>query len=102
MRGKTGDRRNVSKLFDEWRSVNVRSAPSFFRLWRGEGFVNKSDDYADDRPLGEVSHSLSRNEFQPDVQVHVVVQHKCANHENAPENSQARTFFSARSAGMLG
>ena len=43
------------------------------RLWCSEGFANKTDDYSDDRPLDEVSHSLSQSEFQPDVQVHVVV-----------------------------
>src|SRR5437868_2531114 len=67
-------------------------------LWCSEGFVNKTDDYADDGPLDEVSHSLSQSEFQPDVQVHVVVQHKCTNHEEANENAEARTFRSARSA----
>ena len=75
--------------------------PSFSpRSWCSEGFVNKTDDYADDRPLDEVSHSLSQSEFQPDVQVHVVVQHKCANYENANENAEARSFRSARSARM--
>jgi hypothetical protein len=45
------------------------SVPQIYsRLWCSEGFVNKTDDYADDSPL-----------------VHVVVQHKCANHENANE-----------------
>src|SRR5580765_4356441 len=72
----------------------------YSRLWCSEGFVNKTDDYADDRPLDEVSHSLSQSEFQPDVQVHVVVQHKCANHENADENAEARTSRSAGSALM--
>src|SRR5580704_2523357 len=71
-------------------------------LWCSEGFVNKTDDDSDDRPLDEVSHSLSQSEFQPDVQVYVVVQHKCANHENANENAQAGTFRSARSALMEG
>src|ERR1700722_8547947 len=70
----------------------------YSRLWCSDRSVNKTDDYSDDSPLDEVSHSLSQSEFQPDVQVHVVVQHKCANHENANENAQARTFRSARSA----
>src|SRR5271155_5881017 len=69
-------------------------------LWCSDGFVNKTDDYADDRPLDEVNHSLPQSEFQPDVQVYVVVQHKCANHENANENAEARPFRSARSARM--
>src|SRR5215475_67872 len=55
-------------------------------LWRSEGFVNKTDDYPDDSPLDEVSRSLSQSEFQPDVQVHVVVQH-IANRQNANENA---------------
>src|SRR5260370_11289798 len=70
------------------------------RLWCSEGFVNKTDDYSGDSPLDEVSRSLHQSEFQPDVQVHVVVQHKCANHENANENAETRTFRSARSALM--
>src|SRR5258705_8126041 len=70
------------------------------RSWCSVGFVNKADDYADDSPLDEVSNSLHQSESQPDVQVHVVVQHKCANHENANENAEARTFHSARSALM--
>src|SRR5271154_3560190 len=70
------------------------------RSWCSEGFVNKTDDYADDRPLDEVNHSLSQSELQPDVQVHVVVQHKSANHENADENAEARTLRNARSARM--
>src|SRR5687768_1939793 len=65
-----------------------------------EGFVNETDDYSDDRPLEEVSHSLSQGELQPDVQVHVVVQHKRANHESANENAETRTFGNARSALM--
>src|SRR5208282_3444454 len=69
-------------------------------LWCSEGFVNETDDHSDDRPLDEVSNSLCQSEFQPDVQIHVVVQHKCANHENANENAHARTFRSARSALM--
>ena len=69
-------------------------------LWRSEGFVNKTDDYADDGPLDEVSRSLTQSEFQSDVQVHVVVQHECANHENSNENAEARPFRSARSALM--
>src|SRR5712692_5383273 len=73
----------------------------YSRLWCSEGFVNKTDDYSDDSPLDEVSRSLHQSEFQPDVQVHVVVQHKCANHENANENAEARTFRSARSALMV-
>ena len=60
------------------------------RLRCSEGFVNKTDDYSDDSPLDEVSHSLFQSEFQPDVQVHVIVQHKCAYHENANENAEAR------------
>jgi hypothetical protein len=68
----------------------------YSRLWCSDRFVNKTDDHSDDRPLDEVSHSLSQSEFQPDVQVHIVVQHKCANHENANENAQTRTFRSAR------
>jgi hypothetical protein len=64
-------------------------------LWYGEGFVNKTDDYSDDGPLEKVSHSLVQSEFRPDVQVHVVVQHKCANHENANEHAEARTFDNA-------
>jgi hypothetical protein len=51
----------------------------YSRLWYSEGFVNQTDDYSDDSPLDEVSHSLHQSESQPDVQVHVVVQHKCAN-----------------------
>jgi hypothetical protein len=75
----------------------VRKAPSGREsLWCSEGFVNKTDDHSDDSPLDEVSHSLSQSEFQPDVQVHIVVQHS-ANRENANENAQARTFRSARS-----
>jgi len=78
----------------------VRLKQIYSRLWCSERFVNKTDDYADDSPLDEVNHSLSQSEFQPDVQVHVVVQHKCANDENANENAEARTFRSARSALM--
>jgi len=44
--------------------------------------VNKADDHSDDNPLDEVSNSLPQSEFQPDVQVHAVVQHKSANREN--------------------
>ena len=73
----------------------------YSRLWCSKGFVNKTDDYPDDSPLDEVSRSLHQSEFQPDVQVHVVVQHKGANHENANENAEARTFRSARSALMV-
>ena len=72
----------------------------YSRLWCSEGFVNKTDDYSDDSPLDEVSHGLHQSEFQPDVQVYLVVQHNCANHENANENAEARTFRSARSAVM--
>src|SRR5208282_2382949 len=70
------------------------------RLWCSKGLVNKTDNYSDDRPLDEVSRSLHQSEFQPDVQVYVVVQHKCANHEYADENAQARTSRNARSALM--
>src|SRR5579863_1189058 len=69
-------------------------------LWCREGFVNKTDNYSHDRPLDEVSHSLHQGEFQPDIQVHVVVQHKSANHKNANQNAQARTFSRARSTLM--
>src|SRR5437879_8924640 len=72
----------------------------YSRSWCSEGFVNKTDDYSDDSPLDEVSSSLSQSELQPDVEVHVVVQHKCANHKNANENAEERTFRSARSARM--
>src|SRR5271169_5153373 len=72
----------------------------YSRLWCSEGFVNKTDDYSHDSPLDEVSHSLSQSEFQPDVQVHVVVQHIGANHENANEHAEARTIPGARSAMM--
>jgi hypothetical protein len=72
----------------------------YLRLGCSEGFVNKTDDYSDDSPLDEVSHRLSQSEFQSDVQVHVVVQHKCANRENANENAEARSFRGARSALM--
>jgi hypothetical protein len=67
--------------------LDAKQQQNYSRLWCSEGFVNKADDYADDSPLDEVSHSLSQSEFQPDVQVHVVVQHKCANRENANENA---------------
>jgi len=76
------------------------SKSHYSRLWCGEWFVNKTDDYADGSPLEEVSHSLHQSEFHPDVQVHVVVQYKCANHENANENAEARTFRNARSTLM--
>jgi len=56
------------------------------RLWFSEGFVNKTDDDADDSPLDEVSHSLSQSEFQADVRVHVVVPHKCANLRKQGQN----------------
>ena len=55
-------------------------------LWCSEGFVNKTDDYSDDSPLDKVSRSLSQSEFQPEVEIHVVVQH-IANRENAEENA---------------
>src|ERR1700733_929790 len=67
------------------------------RLLCSEGFVNKADNYADDGPLDEVNHGLCQSEFQPDVQVHVVMQHKSANHENANQDAQTRTFRSTRS-----
>ena len=35
----------------------------YLRLRRSEGFVNKADDYSDDRPLHEVSHSLCQSKF---------------------------------------
>src|SRR5579859_7022694 len=70
------------------------------RLRCSRGLVNKTDDDSDDRPLEEISNSLSQSEFQPDVQVHVVVQHKSANHENADESAEARTCRSTRSARM--
>src|SRR5882724_10744304 len=68
-------------------------------LWCCKGFVDKTDDYSGDNPLEEVSHSLSQREFQPDVQVHVVVQDR-ANRENANKNAEARTFHRARPALM--
>src|SRR5438094_9992558 len=90
---------------DPWHLIFQRVRSSTLkihsRLWGSEGFVNKTDDYSDDSPLDEVRRSLHQSEFQPDVQVHVVVQHKCANHENADENAEARTFRSARSARMV-
>jgi hypothetical protein len=69
-------------------------------LWCSEGFVNKTDDYSNDSPLDKVSRSLSQSKFHPDVQVHVVVQHKSTNYENADENAEARTFRHAGSAAM--
>src|SRR6266478_3820328 len=108
---------NYSRFSRNWFSSRMRPCASWLkttikasdakqqqiysRLWCSEGFVNKTDDYADDSPLDEVSRSLSQSEFQPDVQVHVVVQHKCANHEKANENAEARTLRSARSALMV-
>src|SRR5712692_6815085 len=94
-----------SLSFSQWLKTTIKASDAkqqqiYSRLWCSEGFVNKTDDYSDDRPLDEVSRSLHQSEFQPDVQVHVVVQHKCANHENAKENAEARTFRSARSALM--
>src|SRR5438105_381358 len=89
---------------DPWHLIFQRVRSSTLkihsRLWGSEGFVNKTDDYSDDSPLDEVRRSLHQSEFQPDVQVHVVVQRKGANHENANENAEARTFRSARSARM--
>src|SRR5229473_2559806 len=85
-------------VFQRVRSLTLKI---YSRLWCREGFVNKTDDDSDDSPLDEVSRSLHQSEFQPDVQVHVVVQDKCANHENANENAEARTFRSARSALMV-
>jgi hypothetical protein len=81
------------------KASDAKQQQIYSRLWCSEGFVNKTDDYSDDSPLDEVSDSLSQSEFQPDVQVHVVVQHS-ANRENANENAQACTFRSARSALM--
>src|SRR5438445_9468168 len=81
--------------------TSVLSRAFYSRLRRSNGFVNKTDNYSDDGPLDEVSRSLHQSEFQPDVQVHVVVQHKCANHENANENAEACAFRSARSALMV-
>jgi hypothetical protein len=94
-----------SLSLSQWLKTTIKASDAkqqqnYSRLWCSEGFVNKTDDYADDSPLDEVSHSLSQSEFQPDVQVHVVVQHKSANHENANENAEARSFRSARSALM--
>src|SRR5437899_1974542 len=66
----------------------------------GERIVNETDNDAKDGPLDKVSRSLSQSELRPDVQVHVIVQHKSANHENANENAQARTGRSAGSALM--
>src|ERR1700693_5032604 len=57
-------------------TINFRPRVSqqiYSRLWCSEGFVNKTDDDSDDRPLDEVSRSLHQGQFQPDVQVHVVV-----------------------------
>lgn len=81
---------------------NIATLPQVRRSALGcsERFVNKTDENSDDRPLDEVSHSLHQSEFQPDVQVYVVVQHKCANHEKAKENAEARTLHNARSALM--
>jgi hypothetical protein len=55
-------------------SIERKTTTDNSRLCCSEGFVNKTDDYADDSPLDEVSPSLHQSEFQPDVQVHVVVQ----------------------------
>ena len=62
-----------------------------------ERFVNKTDDYAGDNPLDQVSRRLSHSEFRPDLKVHVVVQH-IAHREDANEKTQARAFGYARSA----
>jgi hypothetical protein len=56
-----------------------------------------TDHYSDNGPLDEVTRGLSESEFQPDVQVHVVVQH-IANRKNANENAEAHTFRRARPA----
>src|SRR5258707_15781854 len=70
----------------------------YSRLWCSEGFVNKTDDYADDSPLDEVSRSLSQSESQPHVQLPIAVQHSCTNPENTNEIAEALTFRNARPA----
>src|SRR6476660_5114519 len=81
------------------KASDAKQQQIYSRLWCSKGFVNKTDDYSDESPLDEVSRSLHQSEFQPDVQVHVVVQHS-ANRENANENAEARTFRNARSTLM--
>jgi hypothetical protein len=56
---------NIQRLKTTIKASDAKQQQIYSRLWCREGFVNKTDDYSDDSPLDEVSHSLHQSEFQP-------------------------------------
>jgi hypothetical protein len=65
---------------------------------RQRRLVHEADHYADDRPLDKVGCCLFECQFQPDVQVYIVVHHKSANREDSDQRTEAGTFGEAETA----
>src|SRR6266481_4718406 len=65
---------------------------------RQRGLVDEADHCANDRPLDKVGCRLFECQFQPDVQVYMVVHHKSANREDSDQCTEAGTFGEAGTA----
>ena len=65
---------------------------------RQHRLVDEADHYANDHPLDEVNRRLFERQFQPDIQVDIVVQDERANREDADQSTKAGTFYDTRTA----